>query len=63
MIRETGGVATGAYIDGRSREFYVMWLVLLGMTLETLFKNDRINKMTFSDRKQEHGNDKWNLND
>ena len=31
--------------DGRSREFYVMWLVLLGMTLETLYKNDRISKL------------------
>ena len=31
--------------DGRSKEFYRLWLIMLGMTLETLRKNYRINKL------------------
>ena len=31
--------------DGSSREFYILWLMILSMQLETLQKNDRINRL------------------
>lgn len=31
--------------DGRSREFFILWLMILASALENLQKNDRINKL------------------